>query len=82
MIENNTKKTILTPEDRLNNRPKREPLKDVRLEDIIGSIQVVEAVPTGIPKTFWDSIKIFDDTGTYYLYVYANGIGWISTTLT
>ncbi len=73
---------IITPQDRLNQKGEKPAAQELHLENILGFIEVVAAAPAGIPKKFWDSIKIFNDTGVYYLYVYAEGIGWKSTLLT
>lgn len=74
-------KKPLTAQEKLNQMGNKDPVKDRRLEDIIGFIQVVTVAPAGTPKKFWDSIKIFDDTGTYHLYVFVEGVGWKSIEL-
>lgn len=83
MIENNQQNNsaFKTPFSTQPEKPKG-PVNDIRIEDIIGSIQTVLVAPTGIPKTFWDSIKLFNDSGTYYLYIYMQGVGWVSTVVT
>lgn len=75
---NSSFKTPFTPQPA---QPK-PPVNDTRIEDIIGFIQTVTVAPTGTPKTFWDSIKLFNDSGTYYLYIYMQGVGWVSTVVT
>lgn len=58
------------------------PNEGQRLENIVGFIETVSAAPTGVPKTFWDSIKNYSNGGTYRLYVYVQGVGWKYTALT
>lgn len=54
--------------------------------DLAGFIEVVSAVPTGVPKLFWESVKIYSSGGTRRLYVYvidSTGSGaWRYTALT
>lgn len=40
------------------------------MRDLNGFIEVVTAVPTGVPRNFWEQIKIYDNAGTPTLYVY------------
>lgn len=65
----------------------QEPVKPsvgfkVDLREIASIIEVVSVVPSGIPKGFWDSVKIYKSGATQRLYVYANGVGWLYTALT
>lgn len=73
---------ITRPQDGLGKQP-IPPAGDFNnLQNILGFIEVLTVAPTYIPKTFYDSIKLVDDTGTYYLYLYMQGIGWVSTVVT
>lgn len=58
------------------------PNEGQRLEQLVGFIETVSTAPTGVPKTFWDSIKNYSNGGTYRLYVYVQGVGWKYTALT
>ena len=44
----------------------------INILDLVGLIETVSAVPTIIPKTFWESIKFYSSGGTRRLYVYVN----------
>lgn len=79
---NNQPPKILTPQERLNSMPPNDPTRDTQLQNIIGFIQVVSVIPAGLPKTFYDSIKIYKNGATQRLYVYATGVGWLYTALT
>lgn len=67
-----------------NNIPIQKPLGEdpKRVENLLGFIETVSTAPTGVPKTFWDSIKNYSNGGTYRLYVYVQGVGWKYTALT
>lgn len=45
----------------------------IDLADLVGFLQLVTAAPTGTPKTFWDSVKLYDTGGVRRLYLYVNG---------
>ncbi len=68
------KPTAKTPIQQLNEitpLPGSYDPKDVRA--IIGLLETVSTAPTDFPKTFWDSIKIYESGGTKRLYVYSQG---------
>ncbi len=74
-------KKPLTAAEKIKQMGNNNPVKDTRLEDIIGFIQVVVVVPAGTPKKFWDSIKIYNNAGTFSLYIYVEGTGWKSVVI-
>ena len=85
MEPNNPQNQIMTPARRLNQGGvDLEPAKGVKvdLREIGSFIEVVATIPSGLPKTFYDSIKIYISGGTKRLYVYAGGTGWVYTALT
>lgn len=53
----------------------------INLADLAGFFQLVTVAPTGTPKTFWDSVKLYDVGGVYRLYLYVNG-SWRLVVLT
>lgn len=75
-------KKILTPQEKLNQNPQRSPINDTHIENITGGFEVVGAVPDGIPKKFWDSVKIYINGGTKRIYFYVKDVGWLYTALT
>lgn len=62
-------KTPLQTLNELTPKPNQYDPKDIR--NLIGLIQNVNAVPTGFPKTFWESIKIYESGATYRLYIFS-----------
>lgn len=56
--------------DTLNHRHTGADAPPVDVASLAGFIEVVSAVPTGVPKTFWQSIKVYSSGGTRRLYVY------------
>lgn len=68
MANQDEKKIAKTPLQQLNENgaaPKRNDLRN-----IVGLIDAVTAIPTGFPKTFWDSIKLYESGATKRLYLY------------
>lgn len=54
----------------------------VNLYDIFGLFQTVSAVPTAVPKSIYDQIKIYINGSTKKLYVYDyTGNAWYSATI-
>lgn len=43
--------------------------KDIR--NLIGLFETVAVAPIGFPKTFWQSIKIYENGATFRLYIYS-----------
>lgn len=56
------------------------------LQSLIGLIEVVSTVPTGVPKTFFQQVKLYSNGGTRRVYFYVTdsvGSGaWRYATLT
>lgn len=74
---------IKTPLQNLNEtRQPPAPNFKVDLREISSLIQVVDTAPTGIPKTFFDSIKLYSNGGTYEVHFYLQNVGWKKATLT
>lgn len=72
-----------TPLQERLNKPPALVKKEQRLEDVRADYKVVDAVPTGRPKTQADSTVIYVSGGTYRLYVYIVTLGtWHYTALT
>jgi len=83
MNEENTqpKKTPLENLRDFSPKPNEYDPKDVR--NLTGLFETVSAAPTGYPKTFWGSIKIYENGSTYRLYIYSEGSKtWRYVTLT
>lgn len=72
--------------DLINHRHNGTDAPAVGIFDLIGLLEVVSAVPTGVPKTFWDATKLYSNGGTRRLYFYvtdsAGSGAWRYTALT
>lgn len=55
----------------------------INLFDLFGMFEVVSAVPTQVPQTIYDQIKIYTNGTTYRLYIYdVTNNAWRYATLT
>lgn len=60
-----------------------EIIQPMYLNNLIGSLEVVSAVPTGKPTKFIDQFKFYSNGSTYRLYVYNSASDvWRYTSLT
>ena len=73
---------LKTPEQKLNELNKNPLNKDVKVQDLVNFLEVVSVAPTGVPKKFLDSIKLYSNGGTYRIYFYLQGVGWHYNALT
>jgi len=48
--------------------------ENIDIASLVGFFELVSVVPTRIPKTFFDSIKFYDDATNRRIYVYINGV--------
>lgn len=54
--------------------------KEIR--NLIGLLETVAVAPSGFPKTFWQSIKIYENGATKRLYIYSQTTKtWLYTAL-
>lgn len=58
----------------------------INLLHLIGMLEVVSAVPSGVPRSFWEATKLYSNGGTRRLYLYvtdsAGSGAWRYTALT
>ena len=54
-------------------------ISKVQLRELSGFIEVVAVIPTHIPRSFWDQVKLYVNGATKTLYVYDyKGNQWIA----
>lgn len=79
--KNQQENKIVTPNKTLTEQPPAG-LNTVDIRKILSLLEVVSTAPTGTPRTFYESIKLYSNTGTYRVYFYLAGVGWKYTALT
>lgn len=56
--------------------------RKIHIRNLEGLIRTVAAVPTWTPTNFFDQIVLYDNAGTYSLYIYETTSGtWVSEVL-
>lgn len=56
--------------ERIDPRTPQNLIDKTHIRNITGFMEVVDAVPTEPPRTFWEQIKIYENGATKRLYVY------------
>lgn len=76
MLENNTQPVVSEGIDRTQDIENRSIPNPTNIKDIVGFFEVLTSVPTFVPKTFYDSIKIYN--GAIYIFNFKTNT-WVST---